>query len=77
MATFSEIQSTKRGRNKGCPRCDADKTAGNVTITARELGPTGRLQGGAHITSRSISLCEACTVEVYRQVAKIVEALKR
>ena len=64
---FSELRGRPASRGI-CPRCN-DQTAGSVFISARSYGPQhGSLKGGRTLASRSLSLCEFCTVEVYERL---------
>lgn len=66
--SFDEIPAANRGRSRGCPRCGADRNAGTVTVAAQKLSAKGQMAAGGRLASKTISLCESCTVDVFEAV---------
>jgi hypothetical protein len=75
MTTFADFASTKKG-SRGCTRCGADKNAGAVAVGLRRLDGGGRMTD--HLGSRTRSLCEPCSIDVYEHLlAEFDEQIKR
>lgn len=68
--SFKDLE--KKTVEKGiCPRCELNETAGRVQVRIQAYGGRPRRPGKV-MTSRSISLCEECCVEVYEILEEVL-----
>lgn len=71
--TFEDISNGGSVARGMCPRCGVEAKAGQVQIRLSEF-KDGDPSRYTQITSRAITMCETCSVEVYEELVGTLNA---
>lgn len=73
MARSFEEFGNGDGNGNSCPRCQENAKAGAVNIRLHKMMPDSSSRF-KQVTSRQVSLCEPCSVEVYEAVVALLNS---